>query len=73
MHTNEVYYSLQSGGDLTLLDGMRHTPQYYARQLMLHDILSVLAANGCVDDVSDASGSVDIGSVQYPGYQSQQC
>ena len=51
---------LQNGGDLTLWDGERRTPQYYARLGMYEDILSVLAANGCVDDLSDASSNLDI-------------
>lgn len=51
-----------------LLDGDRHTPQYYARVGTQQDILSVLVANGCVDDFSDASSNVDMGMtmLQYP-------
>lgn len=61
-----VIFGFQNGGDLTLLDGDRHTPQYYAKLSMQQDILSVLVANGCVDDFSDASSNVDMGTtVQY--------
>ncbi len=56
---------LQNGGDLTLLDGEKHSPQYYARQYQ--DILSILSANGCVDDLSDASSNVEFTS----SYQQQ--
>lgn len=50
----------QNGGDLTLVDSQRHTPQFYAKAGMLEDILSILTANGCVDDSSDASSIVDV-------------
>lgn len=52
----------QNGGDLTLVDSQRHTPQFYAKAGMLEDILSILTANGCVDDSSDASSIVDMNS-----------
>lgn len=59
---SELYVSSQSGGDLMLVDGHRHTPQFYAKSGMLEDILSILTANGCVDDSSDASSIVDMNS-----------
>lgn len=63
--------SLQNGGDLTLWDGERHTPQFYARQNMLQDILSILAANGCVDDLSDASSNLDMAPIPQYTYHQQ--
>ena len=48
-----------------LLDGDRRSPQYYAKQGIHQEVLSVLVANGCVDDISDASSNVDMTGTHY--------
>ncbi len=48
-----------------ILDGERRTPAYHAKLGVHQDVLSVLAANGYVDDLSDASSNLDISAHPY--------
>ena len=68
LKTSSIIISLfpvvQNGGDLTLPDGYKHTPQFYAKSSMDQAILSILVANGCVDDISDASSNIDVQTPQ---------